>query len=1211
MCANDIAIIGMAGRFPQAENIDQFWNNLMKNKDCITRWESKESSNDEKEVHQYKELKSRGILNNIDQFDAAFFDVSFHEAEMLDPQHRLFLECVWQALENAGYDITSYDGIASLYAACGKNTYIDAVEGKASTPAEIFQQYTTNGADFLPTRVAYKLNLKGESIAIQTACSSSLVAVHMACQSLLSGNSDLAIAGGVHIAIPEKKGYLYQEGMIFSPDGYCRPFDHRSKGQVDGNGLGVVVLKKLEEALSDGDFIYAVIKGSAVNNDGNDKAGYSAPSVSGQAEVIATALGMADISAESISYVEAHASATPLGDPIEVKGLSQAFSMFTDKKQFCAIGSVKSSIGHLNHASGIAGLIKTVLSLHHGKIPATVHYEKPNPAIDFEHSPFYVCGENTNWESDGPRRAGVSSFGIGGTNAHVVLEQAPEKMTSVKLNNSLEWITLSAKSQEALTNMKRNLKEAMEHHPTMRLEDIAYTLNTGRAVFAHRWAALVRNKDELIQALSDSEQPSKCFVADDAYKDEAYSNMIQQVDRWLNHHEVDWNAFYTLDQRSRVPLPSYPFERESYWLTREKKLEHKLESEMEINDWFYIPTWEKSSATNKEVESLEAFRNSCWIVFANEDQFSNELIDRLTHAGISVIKVLHGKTFMQMDRETYYINPTASDHYQKLMTALGEDITDNINHMFYLWSYAEQVDSSFEGTVSKDYLSVLYLIQSLEQKTSEVTLWVITSDAQAVAGGNQCWSIEKSVLFGLCKVIPQELDYMRTRAIDFTKAEHVDLHIDQLCNELLFHTSDSEVVYRGANRLVPAYKQISLSKPNRESVPIRQKGTYLITGGLGKMGLTLAEFLAKEYQANLILTSRSGFPSLEGEDHPTAVHRVNQLEKIKNYGSKVVVKKADAANRNEMESCLNDIHQEFGALHGVIHAAGAADSRYFRFINETTEDIVDEVLSSKVQGTLILADLLKGVSIDFVLNCSSLSPLLGGLTFAAYAAANRFQDEFSVYQQHHRFQPWISVNWDTWKFPVQKSDFGAAILETSIKPEAGVLAFQRVLTLNTSRVVVSTIPLNERIRKVEESLTVRRKQDKEEVVASTNLVFDRDTVQSIILNIYSSFFGNSSVAVDDDFFTLGGTSLEVLHLLSDAEQQLGIKIPLDLGFKALTPQLLTELCISILEEKAKQNSEKKYVYEVDIDGEIAIFTVTESDYHKYGLPEGAKNLRVV
>ncbi len=422
--SRDIAIVGMSARFGGARNLNEYWRNIRDGVESIRDFSEEEllAKGVASELLADKRYVRRGcVLEDHDCFDAGFFDMSPREAELTNPQHRVFLQAAWEALEHAGYVPESFDGSIGLYAGSGHNSYSHAHPGLSGP--EYLQTLVGNEQDYLTTRTAFKLGLNGPALNIQTACSTSLVAIHAACQALLDGQCDMAVAGGVSISWPEGQGYLYEDGLIFSPDGVCRAFDAKAAGTVFGHGVGLVTLKRLDRAKADGDTIHAVIRGIAINNDGTRKGSFAAPSIDGQAEVIAAALAQQGIDPESIGLMEAHGTGTAVGDPIELAGLTQAYRQWTGKKQFCALGSVKNNIGHTDAAAGVAGLLKAVLALKHRQRPPILHYETPNPDLDLENSPFYVQTELADWPSDHPRRAAVSSFGLGGTNAHAVLEE--------------------------------------------------------------------------------------------------------------------------------------------------------------------------------------------------------------------------------------------------------------------------------------------------------------------------------------------------------------------------------------------------------------------------------------------------------------------------------------------------------------------------------------------------------------------------------------------------------------------------------------------------------------------------------------------------------------------------------------------------------------------------------------------------------------------
>lgn len=507
--AGAIAIIGMNGRFPGAKNTAEFWENLRNGVESVkffNREELMAMGIDDYLLDNSKFVAADAIFDDMDQFDASFFDYSAREAEIMDPQHRHFLESAWEVLESAGYNSEVYHGRIAIYAGSALSGYM--IRNINSHPELVqnvgtFKIMIANSQDFLATRVSYKLNLTGPSVNVNTLCSSSMVGIHLACQNLLNYNCDLALAGGVSFQISRNEAFFYQEGGIGASDGHCRAFDARANGTVSGSGLGIVVLKRLEDALEDGDYIHAVIRGSAVNNDGSSKNSFTAPNVDGQAECIAEALAMSEVDPETISYVEAHGTGTNLGDPIEIAALTKVFRSYTPKKRFCGIGSVKTNIGHLVTAGGVASLMKTVLAMQHHLLPPSLNFETPNPKIDFENSPFYVHTTLAKWEGKGtPLRAGVSSFGIGGTNVHVILEEAPPASPSLKSNRPWQLITFSAKTQTALDRMTLNLVEHCKNNPELNLADVAFTLQVGRRSFNYRRMLVCRDLPDLTAKLT-------------------------------------------------------------------------------------------------------------------------------------------------------------------------------------------------------------------------------------------------------------------------------------------------------------------------------------------------------------------------------------------------------------------------------------------------------------------------------------------------------------------------------------------------------------------------------------------------------------------------------------------------------------------------------------------------------------------------------------
>jgi acyl transferase domain-containing protein len=512
-----IAIIGMAGRFPGARTIEQYRQNLANGVESITFFSDQEllaQGVPPARVAHPAYVKAAPLLAECEYFDAPLFQCSPSEAESMDPQHRLLLECAWEALENAGYAARSQDqskrNIGVFTGGGGlMSSYLlsDVHLNHALIGATASRNHISNDKDYLSTRISYKLDLRGPSFTVQTACSTSLVAIHLACQSLLNGECEMALAGGVTVRVPQRVGYLYQEGEIFSPDGHCRPFDAAAQGTIMGSGVGLVLLKPLAAAYRDGDSVAAVIRGSAINNDGGQKVSYWSTRAEGQLAAISQALAVAKVEPQTISYVETHGTGTLVGDPVEIFALNKAFTRgqrtADTPKQYCAIGSVKSNIGHLEAAAGIAGLIKVVLSLQHKQLYPSLNFSAPNPKINFANSPFYVNTALKAWQTSGPRRAAVNSLGIGGTNAHVILEEAPPLPPKPPIcERESHLLVLSARSAAALHTLVQRYLDALDAQPDLSLADLCFTANTGRTHFDERFVAVAASKSELREKLA-------------------------------------------------------------------------------------------------------------------------------------------------------------------------------------------------------------------------------------------------------------------------------------------------------------------------------------------------------------------------------------------------------------------------------------------------------------------------------------------------------------------------------------------------------------------------------------------------------------------------------------------------------------------------------------------------------------------------------------
>lgn len=1485
-----VAIIGMAGRFPGAPDLLTYWRNLRAGVESITFFDRERlaaAGLPDTILQDPSYVRARGTLDGVDLFDAPFFGYSPREATIMDPQQRFFLECSWEALEAAGYDPKTFKGLIGVYGGATASSYMplvyaDPVALAQSDPLSIA---IGNEIAFLTTRVSYKLDLRGPSCPVQTACSTSLVAVHLACQGLLNAECDMAIAGGASIRVPQESGYLYQPSGILSPDGHCRPFDARAQGTLFSNGIGVVVLKRLDDALADGDTVYAVIRGSAINNDGSRKASFTAPAVGGQGEVIADALMNADVEPETISYIEAHGTATSLGDSIEMQALSRAFPA-DGQTHYCALGSVKSNLGHLDAAAGMAGLIKTVLALRHEELPASLHFERPNPDIDFAGSAFHVNAHLTPWprRPGAPRRAGVSAFGFGGTNAHVVLEEAPE-VAPTGPSRPLQLLTLSAESPAALEQATRHLADHLRTAPPESFADVAYTLQIGRRGFRHRRAVLARDAADAVRAidtcdpgsvfdgladagdrpvvfmfpgqgaqhpgmarelydreplfreivddcadrlraplgldlrtilypvtpespeaaetlrrtryaqpalfvveyalarlwmawgirpeacighsigefvaaclagvfdlgdalslvalrgelmermpegvmlavplppdrvrnllteglwLSVVNAPSACVVsgrADDVdgferrlqgqgvqaqrlqtshafhsglmdgavapfvaavakvtrrapklpylsnvtgtwiqpaqANDPAYwgqqlreavrfsdgvaelltrdarvflevgpgqtlTSLVRQQARgragqhawpslrhvrqggsdaaaaltalgrvWLAGGDVVWADYWKGESRRRIALPTYPFQRQRYWVTPraraaapvpEAKPAGKIAS---VDRWFYAPSWRRVAVAASAVDLSSEEARATWMVFADRGGLGEAVAGRLQGAGQRVIVVRPAGTFTVDGPDRFGVPVTDTAAYRAVL----EKVTGLEGRLIvlHLWSLDASggdaaVDNAFADARTYGFNSLLRLAQALEPLTSSIgsmAIGVVTAGAQEVTG-DEALSPGAAAVLGLCRVIPQEVPDLSCTHIDLaggtpdTWTGRAGRSVDWLLRELLENGGDRAVAFRGGHKWVLHYEPVRLDTTAPRSPLVRERGVYLITGGLGDIGLHVAEYLARTAQARLCLTGRGGLP-VEGEweaylarhaaDDPTAA-RIRRLRRIQALGGEVLVVQADAGDREAMSRAFDAVHARFGALHGIVHGAGLVMGDAFRPLGETDDDICRRQFAPKIAGVCVIDSLVRerALAVDFVLLISSLSSMLGGLRFAAYASANAFLDAFAFWRQRDGGARWITINWDSWRRADDPRGDQSDPAELVMTGAEGVEALHRILCGDVgTQVLVSVGDLQARIDQwVRLKATLAKSEDAAEPAVrhprpplQTEYVAPSDALEQALAGIWQELLGVDRVGANDSFFELGGDSLLGLQVIARVKKQLSVSV---------------------------------------------------------------------
>jgi acyl transferase domain-containing protein/acyl-CoA synthetase (AMP-forming)/AMP-acid ligase II/thioesterase domain-containing protein/SAM-dependent methyltransferase/acyl carrier protein len=1203
----DVAIVGVAGRFPKAKTLAEFWRNLVDGVACISSFTDEEMAAAGVEPELLRSpgyVKSAPVLDEVEMFAAPFFGYAPREAEVMDPQQRIFLELAWEALEDAGYAPGTFAGPIGVFGGITFNSYGYFLRRTPGLHMEFISDLVGMDKDFLTTRVSYKLDLKGPSVNVQTACSTSLVAVHLACRSLLAGDAEMALAGAVSVRVPHRAGHLYQEGGIFSVDGLCRAFDARASGMVFGNGGGVIVLKRLARAIRDNDTIHAVIKGSAINNDGSWKAGFTAPSVEGQVKVLRAAMASGAVAPETVSYLEAHGTGTSLGDPIELAALCEAFDHGARRSARCALGSVKTNIGHLDVAAGIAGLIKTVLMLRHRQLVPSLHFEEAHPALGLAESPFHVTTKLSPWPAGAtPRRAGVSAFGFGGTNAHVVLEEAPSRDAPVR-SSTAELLVLSARTATALAHARVELAEHLRRHPGLALSDVAYTLQVGRRAFDHRCMLVCRDTADAAEALGDLESDRVVTAVSTAERLDpaptARDDVPRQVlldilgRRYLANLPVDWAALHSGGGPGRIPLPTYPFERQRYWIDLRSSASQRptrIGKREDLGAWTYVPSWRRAPQAGRPA-SDGADAGLRWLILCDESGAGLHLAQDLTRSGHRAVTVNAGDGFARIGDHAYAIDPRNRADYTALLESLGAEVPD---HVVHLWSLPEAAASPVSETMSRGSRSLVYLAQAMAQRdwTHPIRVTVAGSEAFEVVGDEPIAPAKLTVVAPVIG-ISQEHRNLTCRYVDVEpraqRTMDAALLSEWIRAEALDPSTDPVIAVRGRHRWVQGYEPFPVRDSSLSPSRLRRGGVYLITGGVGSIGLVVAERLASRYQAKLVLTSRGrrsderlpGAPGRPEPEDPAVTQRLRALEEL---GAEVMVVAADVADAGQMREVLLQIAERFGALHGVIHAAGLLKGDAFPTIARCTPAQWEAQLRPKVAGTLVLAEILPE-GLDFCVVFSSVASALGGLGLCAYAAANLFMDGF-VQDRNRRARsgstPWLSVNWDYWRTTAGPRNealgstlfhaTGAARAELGMTPDEGFEIFERVLSLPPAavpQILVATGDLEARIaRWVRRTLPPRAGDTARPPAESMHRTADpgspvaphvapRDDTEALIAQLWQELLGIARIGVDDDFFALGGDSLHAVRFGARLKDALGCAISIHELFKAPTVARLAD-----------------------------------------------------
>lgn len=1176
----DIAIIGMSCEFPNSKDKHQYWHNIRDGIECLSdlsQDELKAAGVAQADLAKENYVSRAGVLEDIEDFAAGFFGLSPREAELMDPQHRRFLEHAWWAIEDAGIDPYTTDKVIGLYAGASLNAYLinNLLTHAELKGADHGQQLLFgNSHDYLATRVAHFMDLKGPAITMQTACSSSLVIVHQACQALLTQQADVMLAGGVTIRVPQKSGYLYSIDGILAKDGHCKAFDNDASGTLFTNGIGVIVMKRLADALADGDDIYAVIKGSAVNNDGSNKVSYTAPNVDGQAEVIALAHAVANVDPDTISYIEAHGTGTHIGDPIEISALNKAFQVSTKRKQFCAIGSVKSNIGHLDIAAGIAGLIKTVLALRAQQLPPSLHFTEANPKLKLNETAFYVNTKLQPWQSTNglPRRAAVSSFGIGGTNAHVILEQAPvpEEVTPVK-QADYYLFPLSAKTEQELILLCQHYADYIEQYQDINLLDLSSTLQLGRHHFPYRRVLLCANVSELIDNLRANFKPQLCqqalekVIITKQFATLTKGELQTLGEQWLRGHNVIWQDLYLDSKCVRLHLPNYPFNRQRYWVEPNNS-EYRTEKKInDINQWFYLPSY-KQSLSN--IFNEQQFAEGS-LVFVREQSFAEQLGDELECYSKHTVRVYPGTKFERLAADKYRIDPENYQHYEDLLTALkAEGI--NLTHIIHGWTLREQMLdtpelSQFYQVQQVGLFSISRVVLAMQKIFHDTPLqFTIISNYVNAITSDEKTDPNQATLNALPKIIPKEFANIKMQLLDLGEpTAHKGLVKTVLAEVAKANYDQDEIVFRHQQRWLREYTQIQVGPCQTDRPQYLSPGNVImITGGLGQMGLDIADYFAKVGDLKLALLTRSAFLDEDKwdqwlQDNPAddpISEKITRVRKLRKAGLSVIIKKADVSNKSSLDKAVREIREEFCAIHGVIHAAGDTGNGIVAVQDPKAVEKYYPAFSAKVDGSYNLADIFQGSELEFMVLCSSMNAIIGGLGQIENTVVNVFIDHFAEYIGQHASFPVLAINWGAVNFSrPPKINVLPQFLELSTEHKKNYMddsetyeVYNRLLNhMMGPRLLISTVDMEDvlynwnRVAAIDE-LAKDHTHAEVKSLAGKGKVPESD-VASFIANCWQTILGVENVHLDDNFFDLGGHSLAAVQIVNKMAEQYNVK----------------------------------------------------------------------
>lgn len=1178
----EIAIIGMAARFSHADNIDELWDNLRVGKDCVTDCPEGRKK-DIEDYLKYLNLDKKDIvyrkaayLKEIDKFDFEFFRIPPNEAKIMDPNQRILLETSYNAIEDSGYSteyfnnkkVGCYTGCPAEYTSKSyQNLLIDI------SPELADNSFAGNLAAMLPARLSYFLNLHGPAILIDTACSSSLVAIHLACKSIQSGECEMALASGINLfTFPVSNTIVNAIGIVAS-DGKARTFDDSCDGVGQGEGAGAVLLKPLKQALKDNDHIYAVIKSSASNQDGKS-IGITAPSAAAQEKVLVDVWKKAEIDPETIGYIEAHGTATKLGDPTEISGINRAFKNFTTKKGFCGVGSIKSNIGHTIGAAGVASVIKVALALENKELPPSIHFEQPNRKINFINSAVYVNGKLKKWESPYPRCCGVSSFGISGTNCHILLEEAPKNsyVTDEKKKSdsrSEQLFTLSAKSKDSMRQLIKNYIRFIKRNRNADINDICYTANTGRTDFNYRLAVTADSKETLRRKLEklentvlNSETLADIGVWMSVNMLENGEEKINEKEigidteslkllavKYVNGEKIDWDNIYHGGEGHKISIPVYSFKKNRCWFDIPDHAPVSAKNPI----GYYEPSWVKNILSKNETQENLVENVIC---FSCGDIFTENLIALLKEKNINVFRITFGKTTKQTDRYNYVIRDT-----EECFDSLFHEFEKMKNvHIIFSSLYSDdnlEPDKEIDTRLQCGIYRFLRLIKSLANIVNRSTrITLLTNYAYAVSGNESQIRPDNAGIIGLAKTLQWEVPLMNTRCVDIDE----NTSVESVLNEMFTKSKEYLVCYRNHERFVERIRKADLISREKPEKSIRPNGVYVLVGGLGRIGSRLSNIFS-ESGANVVFVGRTELPSHDkwkefcaNEKSTELSAKVDACLKLEKLGCKVHYYSCDVSDYESTVSLLENIRTQVGPINGIIQFA--VDDLSEKIV-DLSEDEFKKSMRPKIYGTNFLNQLTQKDDMDFFVMFSSVMTLVSGNGVSSYVTSNTYLESYAEYMRKQN-RPATVISWPEWMGIVLEESLMYSE-ETSIfrkMPfEVGYQAIQQILSTDINRVIVGEINTESKIynlldylpfnfsEDIRNELFVNNKQKAVENNHITENVKIKGRKTSIYSDIekklaqsYFSIMGYDEVDISSNFFEIGGDSISAVKICVELEK---------------------------------------------------------------------------